>query len=1394
MSESTNIASLELSIKSSSQGADKSLDALANSLQRLKSATKGGLGLTAVAKQLTTVRTAVAGIGSSASSLNSLATAIRLLSGVKISTTIGKQITSISTALKDANFTGGSQKIQELVTVLQPLSALPKTNMTGYVNSIKKLPEVLNSIDANTISQVSSKIRQLADALRPLGTEMQKVANGFSAFPNKLQKLIATTDRYSLSNTRARGSAINLFAKLTMGIMVFKRVASAIAGAIKNINTHIENINLFTASMGKYADEAKRYAETVSEIMGIDPSEWLRNQGVFMTLLTGFGVVGDRANKMSQQLTQLGYDISSFFNISFSDAMLKLQSGVSGELEPLRRLGYDLSEARLKAVALELGIGKAVKQMTQAEKAELRYYAIMNQVTTAHGDMARTLHAPANQLRILQAQVTQAGRAIGSIFIPALNAVLPYAIAFVQAIREMASAVASFFGFEMPEVDYSGLDTVVGGAEDASNALDNASESAKKLKSYMLGFDELNVINPNEGSGGGSGATGGGSGFEFELPEYDFLADATKGRVEKIMKSLEPAIKFVKDNFKEILTIVTAIGSGIIAWKMIDLPASLISAIKTGGLDKVKLGLTFLITGVTLGLANGYNIGKDGLTFKNFLIQAISNALVIGGSLLTFGTGPAGWIVGISVALLMNIGSIAWGKWDKAKLEDITDRFGKYELSEEEIAEWTSNITSTDLGLKVNLYVEEVEKVSGLKEQIETAIATLNGYNFKISCGLTVEKETYELTLDEVITTAQSYISQKQVTGVIALDILFDSSETGVRLTEFVNTFYTEQNSKLNELGKELKQVVSEGFVEGEWIPEKLERAIELEKEIQSILDYISTVEFTAKLEALKLEAGGVDITPESFNNLMASANEVVAEGLANLEGVRLEALKIAKMEYDNASLEEKANGTAQQLYDKAVQEAQEQFLLGRIELMYGTFDFGLDTITEAYGTEVESIVPLLAQSTEELVRQGHLFVLPEETYTDIDVMYGNMHDALVDGFMNAEITNAGRANIEELLKTLEPTEKELSDLCDEYIKTGKNVPDSVAKGLNDIAMLKALSGNVESINYLIGQKLSTDSTFIDLLGTSEDAGAKVGENVGKGLLANTKIIEDNANGTITLINDTIGTKVFEVTPTLVKNLSDLGANLSEGLLEGVDENIVEKDYVSVWERIGNWFANLFDINSPSVVFMEYGGFLSEGLLKGVDGGVVEKDYTSIFDRIPEALKKITQPIKNIVNGIIATFETMANGVIKGINGLIRGLNKISFDIPEWVPVLGGKSFSINIPTVPTISIPRLMADGGYVDRGQMFIARERGAEMVGAIGNRTAVANNDQIVSGIAHGVAEANNEQNSLLREQNNLLRALLEKETGVYLDGKSLTNSVEKYQRERGRVLISGGAYGG
>lgn len=559
MADNVEIQGLEFQIVNDSTQAVAGLQNLINTLNRLKTATNGGAtGLSKTAQGIRELSNSLKGLNSGDASqkitrLTNALTALSQVGNVKISSSIANQLTAINTALAGLKWTDGD-KLTSLANGLRPLSELGKANMTTFINQLSKLPKVIEDLEAADIDKFTQQMTALAAAMKPFADEMQKVSNGFSAFPSKIQKLITSTEKYNASARKATSTT----GQFTSGLkalnvaavaITFRKIGHFIAQAVTESNKYQEDLNLFTVALGQYAAEAQNYAEKVSDVMGIDPAQWLRNQGVFNTLLTGFGDTAERAQLMSQNLTQLGYDISSFFNISIEDAMQKLQSGISGELEPLRRLGYDLSQARLEQTALNLGIKESVANMTQAEKAELRYYAIMTQVTTAQGDMARTLEAPANQLRILQAQLTQAARAIGNIFIPALNAILPYAIAVVQVIREIANALANLAGFKLTEVDYSGVNSAAVGAGSLADNLDDAAGAAKKLKQYTAGFDELNVFAPNTGSGSGAGV-GGAGGFDFDLPTYDFLGDAVQTRIGEIKKMIE-------DTLAEITTIVS---------------------------------------------------------------------------------------------------------------------------------------------------------------------------------------------------------------------------------------------------------------------------------------------------------------------------------------------------------------------------------------------------------------------------------------------------------------------------------------------------------------------------------------------------------------------------------------------------------------------------------------------------------------------------------------------------------------------------------------------------------------------------------------------------------------------------------------------------------------------
>nr|DAN24924.1 MAG TPA: minor tail protein [Caudoviricetes sp.] len=547
----TTIEQLEVEISSNSSSAVSGIDALSASLTRLKSALQGGIGLSAVSNQLKNINNTLKEMdGSGFEKISKLAESLEKLKNVgnfRISPTIGRQLANIGTAiatLSGVDFAG----IERFSSALEPLKHMGRiTGLSSVINALSKLPAVAQSLNTMDMESFTRRIRELTNALSPLAIRLNIISNAFNRLPNNIRRLIDNTDRLTQVNNRTHRSYIDLWAGINLAKDVFIKIGRTIAEFINKSNQYIEDLNLFHASMGEYASEAKKYAEQVGEILGIDPGQFMRNQGTFQTIITGFGVVSDKAYLMSKNLTQLGYDISSYYNIAFENAMQKLQSGISGELEPLRRLGYDLSVARLQEEALALGIKKKVSEMTQAEKSQLRYYAIMTQVTTAQGDMARTMNAPANQIRIFSAQIAQCARAIGNIFIPALNAILPYAIAIVKVIRLIADSLASVMGFKLPEVDYSdvtkGIKDTTNGVDKYKDSTDKATKATKKLKNAMLGIDELNILSKDddalkdlEDNENKSNDLG------IKLPEYDFLKNAVNSKVDAIVDILKGAL------------------------------------------------------------------------------------------------------------------------------------------------------------------------------------------------------------------------------------------------------------------------------------------------------------------------------------------------------------------------------------------------------------------------------------------------------------------------------------------------------------------------------------------------------------------------------------------------------------------------------------------------------------------------------------------------------------------------------------------------------------------------------------------------------------------------------------------------------------------------------------
>lgn len=401
-----------------------------------------------------------------------------------------------------------------------------------------------------------------------LSTRMDKAEKSIDSINNKL-------DKQANKTKNASKTWRNLTVNFTSTILVLKKIKQALSEVFIASSDYIEAVNLFRVTMGESADAAMKYAESVQNLIGIDMQEWLTNQGTFQQIITGFGIASDKATIMSQNLTQLAYDISSVFNTDVSTAMQKLEAAMSGQVKGIRAYGIETSVAAIKEYALSKGITQTWSSMTMAQKSLLRYNLIMERSINIQGDMARTIATPANALRIQSQLWNQLKRAIGG----AVSALVAWAIPALQAVTSVligvAKTISALFGFNLNNYmadlsDMSNIDYGADGAEDVEDSLGGAADNAKKIKDYLMGFDELNVIQPDIDTGGGGtggGGVGGGSNWDLPVYQYDFLSGLTSKS-----KELEGVIKAILISLGSITTILAVIATyKILTKKLIEI-------------------------------------------------------------------------------------------------------------------------------------------------------------------------------------------------------------------------------------------------------------------------------------------------------------------------------------------------------------------------------------------------------------------------------------------------------------------------------------------------------------------------------------------------------------------------------------------------------------------------------------------------------------------------------------------------------------------------------------------------------------------------------------------------------------------------------------------------------
>lgn len=615
-----DIDNLQIKISADANKATNALNKLASSLTNFQRS------LSIDTSKLTSISNSIQSIANAASSMNT--------SGIKNISTLtnsinrmGKIDTSglsrISSALKTFSADMAGTKVDGVGDIASIASSISRLGGVASGRAITNIPLLAKNLKQlfttlSTAPNVSENIIRMTNALAGLAST--GAASGRAA--NSLGRNLNT---YTASAKRAMKSTFSLaaaFGRFYATYFLVIRGIKSLWKSIEGTTDYIEAFNYYTVAFNKVGkewgkdfekfgyDNAEDYAQSfgsrVNELLGkmsglkvdvdggLISESGMKNLGLNLQEITQYasqlasitnslGQTGEVTTAISKSMTMLAGDISSLFNVDYSTVATNLQSGLIGQSRALYKYGIDITNATLQTYAYRYGIEKAVSEMSQAEKQQLRLLAILDQSKVSWGDLANTINSPSNMIRQFTNNVKEAGMVLGQLFIPVLQKVLPVINGVVIAIKRLLVSVANLLGIK---IDFSSFGQGVSGyneeLEDTADALDKVGTSAKNAKSGVREFDKLKVISTPKSSGSGSGAGGTGIDLTKEIMDataeyekvwqeaFDKMQNTALGWADKIEKLLEPVKKLFKDlfngDFFEAGQDLSGIVTGIFNW------------------------------------------------------------------------------------------------------------------------------------------------------------------------------------------------------------------------------------------------------------------------------------------------------------------------------------------------------------------------------------------------------------------------------------------------------------------------------------------------------------------------------------------------------------------------------------------------------------------------------------------------------------------------------------------------------------------------------------------------------------------------------------------------------------------------------------------------------------
>lgn len=1376
MADNVEIQGLEFQIQENSAGAVTGLNNLKKALSGLKTVSVGSANnLSKTATGIRELTNALKGLntGDASQKINRLATALAALGNLSSFRSTTNSIVKLNSALTQLKWTDGD-KLASLANGLRPLSELDKAHLTSFINQLGKLPGVINELEKADIDKFTRQMKDLSAAMKPFADEMQKVSNGFSAFPSKIQRIIASTNRYNgtvnkaASGTRAWSEALAGI-KLSTVIYASNRIGAVIAEYMYEASEWEGIMYRFGRAFGEEAEENYKWILKLNSELQINVQKFMQYASIYGTMLKGFGVAQKDAAAMAMNYTELTYDIWAGYNDiykTFEDAAIAVRSAIAGEVEPIRRAGFTIVDSQLKITAANYGIAYSTQSASEELKSYLRYLTLIDQARAQDliGTYAREMTTAEGLMRTLRQQLASLSQAFGSFLLPALVKVLPYVQAFVELIGEAIAALAQLFGIDLKPVDFSnGVNAGAAGAGAMADNLEDASGAAKKLKQYTAGFDELNVFDPNQGSGGaGIGAGGGGS--------LEGMFDIDKLWDESIFNSINSQVDELKEKLKDVLATVTSIAAGILAWKVAKDFLTALKLLKELGSKGFAFKLDFQVLGLAMFLADLKEFERylkdfldNGPTFQNVAGMISSFAGMVGDALIMLGNLK----VGGALKVIQGIGEIVIGISDIAAnglnvdnaltvvrgLTNVAIGIGVF-TGNIKLAAWSVAIqgfttiireiaTNWDAikqgdwsGVdKVALIIGGLEILGGLVVALDV-FSKLKGIT---NLGkATTAMNTLTTATDTIDTTVSTGLSPKLTSLAknlgLVVGIVAEVSAAAIIVVGAIAIM----GHELDEVGKAWQPVIENGAT--------VATAIGLGAGILGAVGLAAyalgtggkTIAVNIGLgTAILLELGvatglflveiwavgkGLDEIGQAWQPVLDNGEQIataigVGTGLLVAVGAATAALGAVTIGTAGLLPAAIAVGTAI-LAEMALACIA---LVESLKNVANELNFNLaPALRDLNGT-----LPQLTEDMSDFVDFMTIFAGEISSYTDS--MGGITWDSIVSGFQRLFAGNP----IGDFSDDVHTIYTDTQSLNTELRLANPELQTAVTLLTQYAALMKQLG--------ILTQENGTSNLSTGIFTNLKVCGEQLVTGFSTGMTNKMPLIQANVQQMKTTLDTNFNTLVNGVVQKWETGLTTM-----------------QTDFTTF---TANTLAN----------FLSFQAQMNTGMT----------DFTTVF---PIGWSNMWRGMTNIAivqwNSVLTVMEKGMNNAVRAVNNVIREINSTS-----WIT-------GISLGYISQVKVDRIqyMADGGFVDEGQLFIARESGAEMVGAMGRRTAVANNDQIVEGISAGVSVAND---GVIAAIYALMNIIEDKDLSVSIGDDVIGRSYDRYSRNRG-VRVNSGAF--